>query len=180
MTIVLCRHGVTDANAAGTFLSRENPPLNAEGRKQSEHAYAALRALDFRRGFCSPMRRCIETFEIVAPDVAYRREAALREVDFGSWEGKTLEWLALHDAAGLAQRKRDPVTFRPPGGESFADASQRLRAVAHAVMQLDGNVLIVAHRGSLGVLERLLRGIPLESRAVAPLEPGEFHIIDLE
>jgi hypothetical protein len=35
--------------------------------------------------------------------------------------------------------------------------------------------LVIGHRGTLGVLERLLRGLPLDSKSVTPLEPGEFR-----
>jgi hypothetical protein len=36
---------------------------------------------------------------------------------------------------------------------------------------------VVAHRGTLGVLERLLRKLPIDSPTVVPLEPGEYRII---
>ncbi len=45
------------------------------------------------------MRRTLETREIVAPAIPFEMDDELREVDFGSWEGKTLEWLEHNDAA---------------------------------------------------------------------------------
>ncbi len=178
MTIVLCRHGATDGNAAGAILSRNDPSLNRLGREQSERAHAALRGLSFDLALSSPMRRCVETLEIVAPRLAYRCDERLREVDFGTWEGRTLEWLETNDSVGLARRRHDPVRFRPPAGESFADKAVHLRPFAAELPQLDvRHVLVVAHRGTLGVLERILRDLPLESQDVTPLEPGEFHII---
>ncbi|MGB8521134.1 MAG: histidine phosphatase family protein [Candidatus Tumulicola sp.] len=180
MTIVLCRHGATDGNAAGAILSRNDPSLNRLGREQSERAHAALAGFSFDRALSSPMRRCIETLEIVAPRLAHRCDERLREVDFGTWEGRTAEWLEINDSAGLARRRHDPVRFRPPGGESFADKSVHLRPFAAELLQLDvAHVLVVAHRGTLGVLERILRDLPLESQDVTPLEPGEFHILRL-
>lgn len=178
MKIVVCRHGITDVNAGGMILSHADPPLNARGREQSERVHAALHGIAFDAALCSPMRRCVETIAIVAPDLPYEIEDALREVDFGVWEGRTIDWLEANDPAGLARRRRDPVRFRPPGGESFEDAALRLRPVSEKLRGLRRhNVLVVAHRGSLGVLERLLRDLPLESQEVAPLEPGEFHVI---
>jgi len=174
--IVLCRHGSTDANVAGAFLSTGDPPLNALGRAQSARARDALREFAFDRAFSSPMRRCRETLAIVAPQVAYRIDDALREVDFGAWEGRSIDWLEAHDPDGVARRRRDPLTFRPAGGESFLDVSQRVRDLADAA-RAAGNALVVGHRGTLGVLERLVRGLPLDSQAVVPLEPGEFRIV---
>lgn len=179
MNAVLCRHGITSVNAGGMILSHADPPLTALGREQSERVHAELQGVALDRAFCSPMRRAMETLAIIAPNLPYEIEPALREVDFGEWEGRTAQWLEANDAARFAQRRRDPVHFRPPGGESFADASLRLRPFADAMRQLRANVLIVAHRGSLGVLERLLRDLPLDSQDVTPLEPGEYHVVDL-
>ena len=123
------------------------------------------------------MRRCIETSEIAVPGLECVVEPALREIDFGTWEGRMREWIEEHDPVGLAQRGRDPVHFRPEGGESFVDVAQRLRQFAERVAREPGNVLVIAHRGSLGVLERLLCGLPLESQAVNPLEPAQFREI---
>lgn len=120
------------------------------------------------------MRRCLETLEILAPDLPFEVEHGLREVDFGAWEGKTLQWLEANDPERLAQRRRDPVAFRPPGGESFRDVAPRLRPVV-AKIETGGSTLVIGHRGTLGVLERLLRGLPLHSQSVTPLEPGEFR-----
>lgn len=176
--IVLCRHGTTDANVSGAFLSNADPPLNALGRAQSERARAALRETPLAAAFCSPMLRCTQTLEIVAPQIRASLCDALREINFGKWDGRTLDWVERNDPAGLARRRSDPVNFRPPGGESFLDVSRRLRSFVELAREhaIDG-VLVIAHRGTLGVLERLLRDLPLDSRAVAPLDPGEYRII---
>ncbi len=174
--IVLCRHGVTENNLAGRFLSRTDVPLSPLGREQCRQLQAELEAVDFEQCLVSPMRRCLETREIVAPGIPFEIESALREVDFGTWEGQTLEWLQDHDASGLAQRRQDPVHFRPPQGESFADVGQRLQPVVERLSQ-PTRWLVVGHRGTLSVLERLLRGLPLESQAVRSLEPAEFRIV---
>ena len=176
--IVLCRHGATDGNAAGAFLSSGDPPLNALGRTQSERLRAALLAMKFDVAFASPMRRCVETLAIVAPDVPSAVREELREIAFGAWEGRTLEWLEVHDPEALARRRADPASFRPAGGESFRDVARRLRPFVETLRsRAAGEALVVAHRGTLGVLERLLRGLSIESRAVTPLEPGEYRVL---
>jgi len=175
--IVLCRHGSTDENAAGTFLSTGDPSLNYLGRAQCERAREALAEMDFDVAFTSPMRRCLESLAIIAPDTPSNQSRDLREVDFGVWNGKTREWVQNNDPDGLARRAADPVNFRPPGGESFADVAERLRTFADAIRGDARSVLIVGHRGTLGVLERLLRGLALGSSEVIPLEPGEFRVL---
>jgi probable phosphoglycerate mutase len=135
-----------------------------------------LKSYVFERCLVSPMRRCLETREIVAPHISFAVEPALREVHFGDWEGRTLEWVESRCPELLAQRRRDPVRFRPPGGESFEDAAGRLRELAASVR--DGPpTLVIGHRVTLGILERLVRELPLDSAEVMPLEPAEFTIV---
>lgn len=175
--IVLCRHGVTESNIAGRFLSRTDVPLSPLGVAQCRQLQIELEAFDFERCLVSPMRRCLETREIVAPQPPFEIDPALREIDFGTWEGETLEWLQANEPSGLARRSRDPVHFRPPQGESFADVAQRLRPVVER-LRSPLRWLVVAHRGTLGVLERLLRDLPLESQAVKGLEPAQFRVVN--
>jgi broad specificity phosphatase PhoE len=175
-SVVLCRHGATEQNVAGHFLSTADPSLTPQGRVQAEQLRTVLQNFAFDRCLVSPMRRCLETRELIAPALPFEVHIGLREVDFGEWEGKTLEWLARNDAERLAQRRRAPVEFRPPGGESFRDVAPRLRSVI-ATIETGGGTLVIGHRGTLGVLERLLRGLPLDSTSVTPLEPGEFRTL---
>jgi broad specificity phosphatase PhoE len=177
--IVLCRHGETDANAGGAFLSASDPPLNETGTAQAKRAASELRDIAFDLAFTSPKLRCRQTCAIIAPSVASECDDRLLEVDFGTWEGRTREWLEQHEAAALRRRRENPVSFRPPGGESFADAAVRIAPLAdHFREERSARLLVVAHRGTLGVLERLLRGLPLDSQAVVPMQPGEFRTIE--
>jgi probable phosphoglycerate mutase len=176
--IALCRHGVTESNAQGRFLSRTDLPLSPAGRAQCRELRELLAGLPIERCIVSPMRRCLETREILAPALPFEIQPALREVDFGAWEGRTLSWLEANDPQGLSARRQDPVHFRPPEGESFADVAQRLSPLVDP-LRSGASTLVIAHRGSLGVLERLLRGLPLDSRAITPLEPCELHVVEL-
>jgi broad specificity phosphatase PhoE len=174
--IVLCRHAATEHNLTKRFLSTTDLPLGALGRSQCEHLRIALRDFGFERCFVSPMRRALETRELVVPNVPFEIESALREVDFGSWEGRTLEWAQHHAPELLAQRRQDPVHFRPPGGESIADAATRVGPLLQKLREEDAP-LVIGHRITLAILERLLRNLPLDSRDVAGLETGEFRIV---
>jgi broad specificity phosphatase PhoE len=175
--LVLCRHGATAVNVEKRFLSTSDPPLCSVGRDQCERLREALNGFRFERCLVSPMRRALETREIAAPAVPFEVDDALREVDFGSFEGKSLEWLETNAPDLLAHRRRDPVDFRPPGGESIRDAAGRVRPLA-ARLRAERSALVIGHRVTLGILERLLRDLPLDSKFVEPLEPAEFRIVD--
>jgi alpha-ribazole phosphatase len=151
-------------------------PLGAQGREQCERLRAALSAFQFERCIVSPMRRAQETRELVAPDVPFTIEPLLREVHFGDWEGQTLEWVERHEPELFAQRVRDPVSFRFPGGESIEEAALRIRPIAERLSGARAT-LVIGHRVTLGALERLLRGLPLDSQLIEGLQPAEFRVV---
>ncbi|MGA8100351.1 MAG: histidine phosphatase family protein [Candidatus Cybelea sp.] len=158
------------------FLSTTDVPLGAHGRAQSERLRQALASFDFERCLVSPMRRCLETREIAVPELPFEIVPALREIDFGEWEGHTLEWVEERAAELLAARRQNPVAFAPPGGESIEAASARLRPLVERLRSHHAT-LVIGHRISLGILERLLRDLPLDSKDVAGLDPAEFRIV---
>lgn len=121
------------------------------------------------------MKRCLETLELARPGTPAVVRDELREVDFGEWEMLAADDVLRRWPKQAAQRKDDPAHFRPPGGESFSDAALRLAPMLEELRE--GNVLVVSHRGTLGVLERLLRGLALDYRDVAPIEPAGVRVI---
>lgn len=122
------------------------------------------------------MQRALQTRELVAPDVPYTVEPLLREVRFGAWEGKTLEWVEANEPELYERRRRNPVVFRFPGGESIEEAAIRIRPVAERLAEAQAT-LVIGHRVTLGALERLLRGLPLHSQLVEGLQPAEFRVV---
>jgi broad specificity phosphatase PhoE len=173
VSLVLCRHAATNPNLSLRFLSITDEPLGERGREQCEQLRDALHAYEFDCCIVSPMRRCLQTRELVAPSVPFDVEPALREVHFGDWEGRTLDEL---DEELVEQRRRDPVGFRPPGGESIEEAAARLRPLVERLKRAR-RTLVIGHRVTLGTLERLLRDLPLDSQHVAGLQPAEFRIV---
>ena len=174
--VVLCRHAATNPNLSLRFLSHSDEPLSQAGLQQCTKLRNLLSAFSFERCIVSPMRRCLQTRELTVPSVPFEIAPALREVDFGQWEGQTLDEVESETPALIAQRRIDPVHFRPPGGESIAEAAERLRPLAER-LKAARNALVIGHRVTLGTLERLLRDLPLDARDVAGLAPGEFRIV---
>jgi phosphoserine phosphatase len=90
-TILLARHGETDWNRDGRFQGHADPPLNRTGRDQAVELSVALMAQELAAIYSSPLRRALETAEIVAASRGLGPVIvdALREVDVGSWSGLT-------------------------------------------------------------------------------------------
>lgn len=173
---MLVRHGRTRWNAEGRFLSRTDMPLSAEGEAEVR-ARAVAFPLRPDRLWCSPFVRARQTAALLFPQAVACLEPALREVDFGSWEGRTGADLRTSEPAGWAERQTAPSCFRPPGGERFDEVAERLAPLAATLRATRGVRVVVAHRTCLGVLERILRGLSLDDRVVRPLENASWHVL---
>jgi broad specificity phosphatase PhoE len=90
-TILLARHGETDWNRKGRFQGYADPPLNRTGRAQAVDLSVALMAEQLAAVYSSPLRRALETAEVLAASHGLEPVPVddLREVDVGSWSGLT-------------------------------------------------------------------------------------------
>jgi len=150
-TILLARHGETDWNREGRFQGHADPPLNRTGRAQAVDLSAALMAEQLAAVYSSPLRRALETAEVLATSHGLEPVPVddLREVDVGSWSGLTRAEVEERFPAQFArwldygQGWEDGETYEEMGRRAV-DALLRL-AAAH-----DGErVLAVTHGGPI-------------------------------
>jgi broad specificity phosphatase PhoE len=169
--IVLVRHVATQWNVEGRFLSRTDlaPAPGTLDRPAFPFGVDAV--------WCSPMLRARATAEMFFPGRVMCIDSALREVDFGRWEGRMGAEIAASEPAEWSARRASPATFCPPGGERVADAALRLAGLVADLRAARGLRAVVGHRTCLGVLERLLRELPIDDPGVAGLEPGGWRIL---
>src|SRR5215210_3099803 len=87
--IYLARHGESDWNAENRFQGHSDRPLTSRGREQAVALAGVLEGTRVDAIYTSPLRRALETAEIVAGRIAVGMSAieALREVDVGGWAG---------------------------------------------------------------------------------------------
>jgi alpha-ribazole phosphatase len=144
--VFLIRHGMTQGNQLGRYLGRIDEPLCPQGA-----ARLTPFPLPCQELFVSPMLRCVQTAAILFPGREAQVVEALRECDFGDFEGKTAQELSLDAtytnwvAAGCV----DPI----PGGESvdafksrccraFIDCLSTLKPGATAAFVVHGGVIM--------------------------------------
>jgi broad specificity phosphatase PhoE len=148
--LFVIRHALAvDPN--GHRLPGLDSSLLPEGRAQAW--LVAHRMRDFAPSvvYSSDARRARETGEIIAAacQIPLEVNAALGEIDFGMWAGRTYADVVAADPAARAWFM-DPSTGAPPGGESLAVAAERVLRVMHALAYGDSErVAIVGHAGSL-------------------------------
>ncbi len=144
-TILLARHGETDWNAERRVQGHADRPLNETGLAQALALAETLADEQLTAVYSSDLTRAYETARVVAETHALQVEVlpALRERDFGTWEGLTEEDAlerfpeARNGSWGDAET-RDELATR------ILEALQRI-ALDHPESQ----VLVVTHGGPL-------------------------------
>lgn len=89
MTFVLIRHGATKANIEHRYLGQTDEVLSIEGELQLKEYKKRYFFPDIDILFCSPMKRCIRSAEILYPELKPVQIEEWKEMDFGVFEGKT-------------------------------------------------------------------------------------------
>ena len=150
-TILLARHGETDWNREGRFQGHADPPLNRTGRAQAVDLSAALMAEQLAAVYSSPLRRALETAEVLATSHGLEPVPVddLREVDVGSWSGLTRAEVEERFPAQFARWLDYGQGWED--GETYEEMGRR---AVDALLQLaathDGErVLAVTHGGPI-------------------------------
>lgn len=152
MQIWLIRHGLTALSEAHKYQGVLDTPLSESGR-------AALLENDFAQTvYHSPLLRCRETAALLFPSAEKHSVAALREMDFGAFEGRG--WWEMERDADYRDWVDGGCVGRCPGGEDRAEFSERVcngfsELLEQARERNAENLVIVAHGGTqMAILDR--------------------------
>ncbi|MGN1318988.1 MAG: histidine phosphatase family protein [Lachnospirales bacterium] len=182
MRILLIRHGKTKGNLEKKFIGRTDQSLEKEGILEIKNiAYDTKRV---KKVYVSPMKRCIETADIIFPNLEKEKVNNLREMDFGIFENKShnelleneyyVNWL---NSNGLSE---------VPEGESLEEF--RVRCV-NAFLDIINNcsfdtVAFVIHGGSITAImssllgEKYLKIVGNGRGYICEYENGNLKVID--
>jgi len=166
LEINIVRHGQTTWNAQGRVQGHLDSDLTPAGHDQAEACARFLKDRRVEALYCSSLGRAMKTATILAwhLGVEMQPRRQLWECAWGEWEG--LHWDELHDKLGQEMRKRkeDRYLFRPPEGESYLDAEQRVRPFVDEIRRAHprGVIAVVGHAMINRLLVRLLVGLSIE------------------
>lgn len=119
VVIALFRHGLTIENKRKAYLGWNDSPLCEESQNlKTNHTYDCY--------FSSDLQRCMDTVNVLFPNTKPYVLSELREMNFGTWEGKTYE--ILKEDSRYCRWLSDPVHHSPPNGESFQQFTQRVQS----------------------------------------------------
>lgn len=161
-TIYYIRHGQTEWNAEGRFQGNQDVPLNELGKQQAIRAGELLEGILKDDGHdplktpfvSSPLGRARNTMELVrgtldVPPHDYSLDDRLREIGYGHWEGSTLAQMEVSHPDVFAERQLDKWGVPPPGGESYASVTIRMRDWYDSLLQ---DTVAVSHGGTMRAL----------------------------
>ena len=180
----LIRHGLTQGNLDGLYVgSATDLPLCAEGRAQlktlrKDFVYPRVDTL-----FVSPLLRAKETAEILFPEARHTYEITnLKEMNFGKFEGKTLD--ELKDTPAYRDWISSNMRISPPNGEGQAAFIRRIfeglqEILADMMKNRISEAALVCHGG---VLLNLLFAFasPKRDPAEWTMEPGFGYALQFD
>jgi broad specificity phosphatase PhoE len=160
--IVVVRHGVTDWNRQGRFQGHLDPPLSDAGRHEARLVAERLGSdprLRPARVISSSLGRAMETAAAIgdATGVPVEADPRLIEIGQGEWEGRTHAELEVTDADRYRAWRDASGIRQPPGGESIASATERVRELIDELRAATpGTACLVSHGGTLRILASLV------------------------
>ncbi len=174
-TFYLIRHGHTDA--VGRFLSGRMPgvALSARGRAETEEMAASLPCVQAL--YSSPQTRTQETAAAIARrfGLTVLTEAALDEIDFGDWTGRSFAELEQDPAwRGFNERRGSaPV----PHGESARAAAERVVAFLTRLARLHHgeSAALVTHGDVIKAALFHCDGRPLDDMPTTAIPTASVH-----
>lgn len=160
MQLTLIRHGITEWNVIGYFQGHSDVPLSKQGRKQAKKLRRRFAkeadAMVFDWVYSSPLQRAMETASIALPQYNIISDPRLMELNFGSFEGHSIEHNQQHP--DWDWWFSDPYQHPAPHGESYAMLRERAVAWLESLPS-EGNVLAFSHSGTIQMLLSHIMGV---------------------
>jgi broad specificity phosphatase PhoE len=166
LRLLLLRHGETVWNRERRYQGWTDTPLSPEGLVQAEAAARELKEHAFAAVYASPLQRARDTAAAIAAPhgLEVETDPAFKELGFGQWEGLTLDearagFPTLYDGWATT-----PHLVSPPGGESLAQARDRVLAGLERLRagHPDEIVCLVAHGIPVRILILEVLGLGLD------------------
>ncbi|MCH1983242.1 histidine phosphatase family protein [Ruminococcus sp. OA3] len=160
MRLYVIRHGETTWNTQARLQGMSDIPLNENGISLARETGEAMRDIPFTRIYTSPLKRAVQTAELVAGErqLPIVKEDRLKEISFGEWEGLSCSRDNYEiPSDSFEQFFRDPFQFTPPrGGESVMEVCRRtehfMDELLHELKNEQDTVLLSTHGCTLRAL----------------------------
>ncbi|MFN4134487.1 MAG: histidine phosphatase family protein [Novosphingobium sp.] len=175
----IMRHGETVYNATRRLQANHiHTPLTRQGFEQAVTMGRALRAELGERPevtlHISDTGRALQTAALIAEELgldwfAARRSMDLKEIDMGSWCGRS--YSDVEDEVGPIVIE-DHLLRPAPDGEDYPIIAARLKRWLEEIGDAGGDHIVVMHGISSRVLRGIMAGYPVHPLHGAPIAPS--------
>lgn len=161
-TLLLIRHGESEANRQKIFAGQINPDLQPEGLLQAEMT-AKYIAENYKvdKIYASDLTRAYKTGKALGDllEMEVIPDKNLREIYAGEWEGKLFSELPENYAEDFYMWMNDMGHSRPTGGESVRELGDRIMATLTKIAEEnDGKTVAVAtHATPIRAVQSILQ-----------------------
>lgn len=182
-TVLLVRHGRTQANATGVLAGwTPGVVLDEKGRQQAADLARRLSHVPLAGAVVSPLERTRETAEILLADrdgIVRHDDARVGECDYGDWTGRTLKSLAKEPLWKVVQGHPSAAAF--PGGESLAAMQHRAVSAIrewNRTWAEDARYLVVSHGDVIKAILADALGMHLDQFQRIHVDPCSLSVVD--
>jgi len=147
--LILARHGETVWNVEKIYRGRADVNLDEVGIKQAELLGKYLSNWKLEAIYSSPLKRALDTANIVAryQKIGVHTAEGLIDFDYGEWQSLPEQEVKRLYPTFLNEWHNNPHKVKMPGGESLEDVRRRAIEVVNDVLsKYQGSVLLVSHR----------------------------------
>lgn len=164
--VYLVQTGQTVWEVQGRADSTGGEPLTDRGRREIAGIGGDLAGERIKAVYAGCGEAETETAKLIGDRLGVKPQVrkALRELDYGLWQGLTTEEIRRRQPKVYRQWANAPDSVRPPGGETIAEAQKRLKAELRRIVKRHkgGAAVVVCRPVALGVLKCTLTDTPLE------------------
>jgi broad specificity phosphatase PhoE len=174
--IAFMRHGPTAWNGAKRLQGRADIELTARSLTFLKARRIPREFADWRV-LCSPLLRCRQTAEALG--LAAAIEPRLVEMDWGAFEGRTIEQLRHELGDAFADNENRGLDFTPPRGESPRMVQTRVLPLLAEIAATGLDTLCVTHRGVFRAVYAAARGWDMTGDPPEKLDLYALHVFAL-
>lgn len=148
-TIYIVRHGQTEWNLLGKTQGHGNSDLTPKGIEQAELLADSMTKYPIDYIYSSDLGRAYQTAEIIGNklNIEVEKTEALREMNFGTWEGRIIKDIIEEDPELYKMWRNEPHLAKIPQGETLSQIKERTNDFIKEINEkYDGkHIVLVTH-----------------------------------
>ncbi|HHJ64284.1 MAG TPA: histidine phosphatase family protein [Aquifex aeolicus] len=165
LKLIIARHAESEWNPIGRYQGLLDPPLTERGRAQAELLARELAKDPPHVIYTSPLRRTLQTAEIIAEHLGapLKEEERIVEIDHGRWSGLLVEEVREKYPEEFEIWLRRPERASFEGGESLRNVYERVASFLRDIEEehRGQTVLLVSHTVPIRCMLCYLLGLEL-------------------